>query len=276
MQPPDQPTPISGDSTAVHGAYGFQIAGALRTELLLPVPAAWPLLRLEQHHSSCEHGVLLPGGVRLALDEASRTATFYTEQPIPSNELIHPLLASAAVGAARWVGRDAYHAGAFLPPGGAWLLLAEGGAGKSTTLGMLATLGIGILTDDVLVLDGRHAFAGPRTIDLRPDAAAWLKGTDALAPSRQNTRYRLELAHCVATAPICGVVFLEWGARVDAEPSAAASERLTRIAAQRFPGGVDTAASALDLASLPCWVLRRPQGFESAREACHLLLEIAS
>src|SRR4029453_9610267 len=101
-------------------------------------------------------------------------ATFTTRRPLGDDELVHPYLGLAAAVYSRWLGRESFHAGAFQARGCPWIVAGEKAAGKSTLLASLALRGRHVLADDVVVLDGVEALAGPRSIDLRADSAAAL------------------------------------------------------------------------------------------------------
>ncbi|MFN2506155.1 MAG: hypothetical protein ABR540_18390 [Acidimicrobiales bacterium] len=114
---------------------------------------------------------LSAGAGRVRLDRAAGTACFMTADPVGDVTLLHPFLSPVAAIWARWQGWPALHGGAFVLDGGAWAILGERGSGKSSTLAWLAAQGLGIVADDLLVVNEGNVAAGPRCIDLRPDAA---------------------------------------------------------------------------------------------------------
>lgn len=210
----------------------------------------------------------------LELDPPGRAAVYSTPAPLSDDDLAHPYLAAAAGAAAGWLRRDALHAGAFLArDGGAWALLAGKGGGKSTTLAWLAVAGFGVVTDDILVLDGMRALAGPRCLDLRRDAAAALATGRRLDASRGGERRRLRLPAVPAETPFRGFVVLEWGDRLELDTLPPA-ERLGRIAAQRLRRDDDAGRELLDLVARPCLVLRRPRGLDGLAAVAEQLVRV--
>ena len=95
--------------------------------------------------------------------------------------------------AARWLRRESFHAGAVVVEGGAWAILGDKEAGKSSTLAHLALNGYTVLSDDVLVLERGSVFAGPRCIDLRAEPARRLGAREPLAVVGMRERFRIEL-----------------------------------------------------------------------------------
>ena len=269
-----------------HGvAFGFRIDG-LRAHALLRVRRPeWPALHVRRQIGPApdEPGQVGEAGARLSfgggdwleLDRTAATATYRTAAAVDEDTLIHPLLAPAAGLMARWLGREAFHAGALLGEDGAWALAGTNQAGKSTLLAALAMRGGEILTDDLLVLEPAGiTYAGPRCIDLRaPDLVG--AGVQArVRPVRGGTRQRLDLPAVVAAAPLRGWLFLEWGDRVEAEscPAAARIERL--MAQRRWATQPMDSRTLLDLAALPAWILRRPRGAQHIGAVLELLARL--
>ena len=104
--------------------------------------------------------LLLDGGY-VAVRRATGTAVVHTRRPVPAEDVVHPYLAGPAGIFAHWEGWMAFHAGAVVHGGGAWALLGDKGAGKTTTLAHLDDRGVPVLTDDLLVTDGVVAHPGP-------------------------------------------------------------------------------------------------------------------
>jgi hypothetical protein len=190
------------------------------------------------------------------------------------DSLLHPWLAPAAAIVARSLGREVFHAGAFLADGGAWALTGTNEAGKSSILAALAIAGEPVLTDDLLVVGDDLAYAGPRCVDLRDlSVVGGLAGT--VRSVRKGTRHRLDLPVTEAVAPLRGWFFLEWGDAVEAVPCAAAP-RIERIMAQRrWASTAINPRVLLALASLPGWVLRRPPGAEHMEALLELLASVS-
>jgi hypothetical protein len=154
---------------------------------------------------------------------------------------------------------------------GAWGILGDKGAGKSSTLGFAAMEGLDVLTDDLLIVDGNQAFAGPRCVDLRLEAAQALRvGTD-LGVVGLRERWRVYPKEVPATAELAGWILLSWGENdIRSVPPA---ERLKVLLAGRALALPEARpADLLDLIDRPMVVWRRPQGWKSARRAIDPLL----
>ncbi len=155
-----------------------------------------------------------------------------------------------------------------LVDGAAWGVVGAKEAGKSTLMYACHLGGASVLTEDVLVLAGRTAFAGPRCIDLRvpaPDAVAVRDG-----------RHRVTLPPCPAEAPLAGFVHLAWHDAPAATRALDLAGRLRRLADERrgdarWRGDVEL----LDLAALPAFELRRPRAGDP-RAAVEALLAACS
>jgi hypothetical protein len=267
------------------GCYGFRIDGVPGArELLAAAPQSWPLLtvstRVAEPGSAPAMDVVGPRTAQLPLHaggwmEIERNGpriAFHLPQAPGDEELVHPYLAPGAAVLARWLGREAFHAGALVAGGGAWAVLGGRESGKSSTLGWLAAHGHAVLADDLLVLDGADALAGPRCIDLRPDAAQRLEAGESLGVVGTRERWRLRLGPVAASVPLRGWVELAWGGEVAVEHVRGA-ERLTTLIGHRSvrlepprPGAL------LELASLPVLRLRRPRRWDSLPHAAERLL----
>jgi hypothetical protein len=267
------------------GCYGFRIDGVPRARALLAgTPPSWPRLavatRIAEPGSAPAMDVVGPRTARLPLHaggwmEIERDGpriTFHLPQVPGDEELVHPYLAPGAAVLARWLGREAFHAGAVLTTDGAWAVLGGRESGKSSTLGWLAAHGHPVLADDLLVLDGAHALAGPRCIDLRPDAAERLQAGEPLGVVGTRERWRLRLGPVTASVPLRGWVELDWGGQVAVERVRGA-ERLTTLIPYRSVRLEPPRAGALmELASLPVLRLRRPRRWDSLPHAAERLL----
>lgn len=209
------------------------------------------------------HEAVLPllSGGHAVFERSPRRAHFHKPRPADVHELAHPCLSAVGLVFARWDGRIALHAGGVLFDGVAWGVLGAREAGKSTTLAWLAQSGHGILSDDLLVLEGRQAFCGPRTIDLRPQAAERLDGRDRLVLVRQGERHRLLLPPAPATAPFGGFLVLGVGDAVSVT-SVAAGERLGALSQHLTlqQAGLP-AAGLLELVGLPMWRVDRSRAW---------------
>jgi hypothetical protein len=148
-------------------------------------------------------------------------------------------------------------------------------AGKTTTLAWLAGQGCEVLADDMLIIDDGYALAGPRALDLRPDAVRILDLLDRTSEGRAGERRRLELGPVAHEVHLGGLVFLAWGDRVELT-ALRPSERLQRIAAATSPRRPGGARAPIDLAPVPAWELRRPRRVAALPEVLDRLLAVAS
>jgi len=157
--------------------------------------------------------------------------------------------------------------------GGAWGVLGDKGTGKSSILAWLALQGAGILCDDVLVVDSDGAVVvGPRCIDLRGDAAAWLGEGEALGMVGARERWRLRIGASVLSAPLRGWVTLAWDDRTELN-LLPPLERLPLLAANLSLRVMPpNAAAMMDLMALPVWRLRRPRRFDAMGESAERLV----
>jgi hypothetical protein len=280
-------TPDRTGSSARLGAYGIALRGLeSAAELLVPVDAGAPTYQVEsevwqpqpgpEHVDDDRAELRLRSGGRVLIDRNAGRASFQIPHPVRPDELVHPYLAPAAAVIGRWLGRESVHAGAVAVDGRALGVVGTRGAGKSSTLAWWALRGGEVLCDDLLVVDGRRTFAGPRSIDLREDAAARLGAGEAIGVTGARERWRLRLAPTAGGHVLAGFVFLAWGDTVSVRPLGV-GERLERLVPERGirlePARPD---AVLDLAMLPAWEISRPRSWESLPEAGERLLELAS
>lgn len=206
---------------------------------------------------------LAPSG-RIEIDRRAARAVLTVPDGIPAPALAHPYLGPVGAVFALWAGREVLHAGAFVGvDGGVWGLLGGREAGKSSTLASLHAAGVTVVCDDVLVVDGSTACAGPRCVDLRRPTAERLGIGRLLAMPGDRQRWRVGLPPVDAELPLNGWILLEWGASVQltAVPLA---QRLGRLAAHRSLGVRPVRpATMLELAVLPMWTLARPREWGS-------------
>lgn len=273
------------DRSARRGAYGYRIAGVPAGQsLLVPAPTHWPELELEvrvtteapppRESVTDTAAVLRPrSGGWVSIDRALGTATFSLPQRPTDAALIHPHLASVAAMFAHWYERETFHAGAFVVAGKVWGVLGEREAGKSSFLASLALAGIPVLCDDILVLDHLTALAGPRSIDLRADAAQQLAVGEPLGIVGTRERWRLMLGSVPAELPMGGWISLRWDDRTEASPIRG-SNRLRELGAHRgltlYPPKPD---ALIELSALPFMTLRRPRRWDSGDGAVKCMLD---
>jgi hypothetical protein len=255
------------------GAYGFAIDGLDDPgDLLGPADPRWPTLRVERLVEERDGGGEPPGTVRVAdgraeiwigdggvveVDRDTTTVSFRTRARLEDRLVVHPYLGLPASIASNWLGRQVLHGGGFARDGGAWALLGDKESGKSSTLGWLAARGLEILSDDILVIEDGSLFAGPRCIDLRPEAGALLGGQD-VGMLGNRVRWRLRSGEAPASLPLAGIVHLEWGERMLVEPLDAADRLAGLIRNSVIRPDSGDAAPFLDLAALPTFRFVRP------------------
>jgi hypothetical protein len=217
----------------------------------------------------------LRSGGQIVIDRREQTVLYRVPHPVREDELVHPYLAPAAAMINRWQGRESIHAGAFAVDGRALGVVGTREAGKSSTLAYLALHGTDVLCDDMVIVDGERPLAGPRSIDLRADAAERLDVGAAIGMTGARERWRLTLGP-TAPARLTGWVFLAWGDEIEAR-RLPARERIPRIAEERGLRLPPVRPDALlTLAELPAWELSRPRAWESLPQAADLLRELAS
>lgn len=274
--------PEESRGSDAQGAYGLRIAAPPGfAHLLAPADPSWPELEIavrtgpvggQRNHVDEERATLVLLGAVAVVDRSPGRAVFtFATDPNPE-AVVHPYLAPVAGLVAHWHGRESLHAGAFVARGGAWGVLTERGGGKSTTLARLALDGIPILTDDVLVIEGETAFAGPRAIDLRRGPAHALGVGEALGVLGKRERWRVRLDAVEGALPLRGWVFLTWGDELAVRPIPTGS-RLQRLAQQRtILLTPRDPTKLLRLAALPAFELQRPRLWSSLEGATQMLL----
>jgi hypothetical protein len=265
--------------------YGLRLRGVDGAGLL---PGArgesWPLVCVERANGDADGDWHLGGGGRRAcfrvgevlvrLERQAARMTVRSARPLAEDQLVHPVLTTGAAMFARWHHRDSFHGGAIVAGGGAWALFATKEGGKSTLLAWLASHGTGVVSDDMLVIEHAHVFAGPRCVDLRPDTAEAIaaRGLDTV---RDAARRRLVLEPAPQRLPLRGIVHLAWGDEVALRPVPLA-DRIALLRAHNAFGALPAWESGLlDLAALPTYELRRPRSFDTLARSAELLLATA-
>ena len=262
------------------GAYGLQVVGIDGADAWLgPVPERFPALRVE---SGLGRRPASGGDERLVTDNrvvfelgpdrglvvergggTAASATCWDARPPTAAEAVHPLLTAAAAVVGAWSGYDAFHAAAVVGAGGAWGLLGVKGSGKSTLAAAMAANGHAVVCDDMLALRGGTAFAGPRCVDLRTDAAVRLGMGHDLRTDGPRPRWRVGLAPLDAELPLAGWVLLTWGERLDLVRVAPRDVLACLGSHQTWPHPPIDPSTLLDLAARPAWELRRPRDWSS-------------
>jgi hypothetical protein len=263
-------------------AYGFRLAGIDSRYLQRAQDGSRPTLTVRRSVSTAADReqpppgstvLALVGGGRLVLDRQQRSAWFETPERLDEDDVVHPYLAPAAAVMAGWEGWNAFHAGAYASGGRAIAVLGKREHGKSTLLAALALDGVEIVTDDVLVVDGDTAHAGPRCIDLRRAGLEHTLPDAQLEPSRSGDRLRLRLPALPSAPELAGWVALEWGEGLELEPLRPGA-RLHRLASAHSRAGSPRDDALLELARLPGWALRRPPRPELLPETVRRLREL--
>jgi hypothetical protein len=267
------------------GAYGLRVEGIsqrMRAFLGRAGPD-WPPIRLHAGEPGTDEPdviftedrarVPLPGGGEIVVQRSPLVGEVRPAVPLREEELLHPYLGYVAVIAARWLGRDCVHAGAFVVDGGAWAFVGARATGKSSMLGRLAADGYDVVCDDVVVIDEQCVFAGPRFVDLRAETAERLGRGEPIGMVGARERWRLRLDPIPPELPLRGWVFLEWGGegRIErvgpGESMMRIKQQLSLFTTPREP------AALLDLAALPAWRLRRPHSWQSMDDAVRRLVD---
>jgi hypothetical protein len=269
------------------GAYGIRLHGlGDAAHLLVPVDGDAPSLRIsteigraapdlvESVGEDVAHLRLRSGG-DIVIDRAAGTARYRVPHAVRPDEIVHPYLAPTAAVLARWADRESFHAGALAGAQGAWGVIGEREAGKSSTLGYLAQHGAAVVCDDMLVVDDGVALTGPRSVDLRQDAAERLGAGEPIGLTGARERWRITLGPVPDGLELRGWIFLAWGDALAAR-SLSGAERLQRLAVQL---GLRLAPRRperlMALAALPAYELARPQDWSSLPGAADRLRELA-
>ncbi len=268
----------SDDQQVVAGAvYGLRIAGFQDPALSGTGLKAWPLVTLSQEigdfepfaHRIGDEDAEVAGD--LVIERNLQRAVLHVPALVPTDQLVHPTLAWIGAVFAHWRGRLGMHGGAFVSGGGAWIVLAAKGGGKSTTLAALFDAGHEILTDDLIILDEGRVLPGPRCIDLKEEPESVVGRP--VAYERFGDRRRIFLPEAESAVPLAGVLLLEWGERVGLEPVPVA-RRLEVSIGHRTLNETDPRLLLL-LAAVPMWVLRRPPVVDNLDEVAARLANLS-
>jgi hypothetical protein len=266
------------------GAYGFRFIGLENArKWLVRAPERWPGLEVVvapetpgppyDRVGPDRAELQLASGGWVGIDRDPGRAVYHLPRVVEAGSLVHPYLAPVVLIASRWLGRESFHAGAFVADGAVWALLGDKEAGKSTTLAWLAANGHPVVCDDALILDGETAFAGPRTIDLRAQSARRLGIGEELGTVGVRERWRVPLDAVPPELPFRGWVSLEWGDDVAVEPLRGAARLPALIPHRGVRIEPPRPAALVEYAALPHLVLRRPHDWGSLRDGAERLLD---
>jgi hypothetical protein len=210
---------------------------------------------------------------RVTVDRNRREIVFTTIRPLAAEAVLHPGLVPVAAVVNWWNGRACLHASAVVSPVDrrVWALVADRGGGKSTTAALLAKRGYGLFTDDMLIADGTHCFAGPASVDLRTDASEALGGRN-IGRIGQRERWRKTLPRVTLEAPLAGLIELAWS---EGEPGLETLDfaRRLELVGQHASMSME-AQQLLALASLPAVRFARPRSLDRAEEGIGLLEQV--
>ena len=215
------------------GAYGLRLAGDVpRSELLSQVVDGAPIVTITRSTGTLqppnvvdESAATVPliNGGAVTMSRADRAAELITPDPLSDDELVHPFLAPIAAVHCHWLGWAAFHAGGVLVDDRVWGVIGSREAGKSTLLAALAVAGEVVMTDDLLIVEGHRVYAGPRTLDLRAEAADHFSDIRQLGVAGARERWRMDLGAAPPSAELAGWIVPQWGDAIAAwrEPGAA-------------------------------------------------------
>jgi len=282
-----EPHTTAPSSSTALGCYGLRLDGLDAGRLLLAAPDDWAPVHVTQATTARpapeldsigphRAAVVLQTGGWVDLERRAATITFHLPQRRSDDEIVHPYLAAGASIAARWRGLESFHASAVVVGGGAWAVLGDKGDGKSSTVAWLTLHGHPVLTDDLLVVDGMDALAGPRCLDLRPDAARRLEAGEPLGVVGARERWRLPLMGVAPRVPMRGWLALGWAEAVEVVPVPPAERLLMLAAARSLRVPPQRPEVLVELSRLPAWHLRRPRDWNAMPAAAARFVELAS
>jgi hypothetical protein len=224
--------------------------------------------------SEASASLWLAGDGAAELDRAALTARLRVPDGTLDAAIVHPYLAPVALVTSWWLGRNGFHGGALVADGGVWGVLGEKTAGKSTLLASFALAGIGVMSDDVLIIDGEAVLAGPRSVDLRADAAQRLGAGEPLGEVGARERWRLALEAVPARLTLRGWLTLDWGEAIAIEPVRGRERLAALLPHQGVRIGAADPSRLLELAALPQWRVVRPRSWDAMDALRERLLDV--
>jgi hypothetical protein len=275
---------VEGQMISSSTAWGLRLdCPRVEPAMLLAGPMEWPEVtididtgvgRPEPGSDWCDAQraeVGLSGGGRATLDRATLSSRLIFPEMPSADAIVHPHLASTATIMNWWLGRNCFHAGAFELDGRTWGLLGDRGDGKSSSLAWLHARGVPIVTDDVLAVAGDRAFAGPRCLDLRQEAADRLGVGRYLGVVGNRERWRIDLHDVASEGTLGGWIFLDW-AESTALTRLSPSEVLGKLVPFLAVGLLPDPTELLRLATMPSFVWSRPRSWDSMPSAVSVLI----
>ena len=270
------------------GAYGYRLPDLDGAAGLTAVDDDAPVIRVdvrllggdEAADAHADKEIPLVDSGLLSLDWPTRRAVLRLPVLPPRDELLHPWLAPVVAEFARRDGAVVLHAGVLAGPGGAVVVAGDREAGKSSLMAACALDGLDVLADDLAVVRSGQVAAGPRFLDLRPGTAERLPAEAGVHPARSNSRSRLALPAGVPSAPLVGVVLLDWADDVDAAVELVPVPVVDRLPAlvphTSFEDPASQGPGLLALVRTPVWRLTRPRRWDGQPAAVDLVRRLAS
>jgi len=229
-----------------------------------PTPVVWSPDR-------AEFG--LRSGGRIAIGGQPPSVALCLPRPVPAECVVQPHLAAAAASLGIWAGSEALHGGAFVHDGRAWALIGDKGAGKSTALGQLAGAGCHVLADDLVIWRRGEVLAGPRCVDLRPEAARELGVGRPLGVIGSRERWRLDLAEGPTVVAFGGLIRLQWGEELSLQPLDVQERLQLILLSGALPIPSRPSEAVLELASHTALSWTRPKSWARSDDATRVLLD---
>jgi hypothetical protein len=276
---------VDAEPDRPRGAWGIRIAAPEPAQgLLSPAPPDWPLVQV--HAAVCDElsrevewgprraQYTLLGGHHIRIERDPLTVDLQLCRPTSEEAVIVPHLSSVGSTVALWNGNEAFHAGAFIHEAGAWGVLGEKGAGKTSTLAALDRLGLPVMTDDLLIYQQGNVLAGPRCLDLRRGPAAAMSQGEDIGVVGTRRRWRVYLGPCPLSAPLRGWLVPSWDDtnRIERIEPTERLRMLPRFRALQVPW--EDPASLLELAAYPAYRWLRPRQLDDLEANTARLLEL--
>ena len=277
--------------TSRRGAYGFRLAYPdipHHPPDLIELEPGMPLVTVMWRHASTVRYIeeVSPDHVTYGFrgdvtHHAQRDPPSITiDLPTPPilETLVHPFLTVGISVFARWRGDVTLHAGAFETPSGAWGVMGERLAGKSSILASIAERGYPVVADDLLAISGRSVWAGPSCVDLRSDAVEHFDRARYVGVVGRQHRYRLSARPGSTRAPLRGFFILEWNEGPVVLDPLPADQRLRWLYRQEYIRlvGQPDPPKLVPIIGLPAWRLARPRDWGANEEAVEQVLTIAN